>query len=133
MSGTTLTRRGLTIAAATLAPLALWTLTGPVAGLDPSAESGGRAHPVGAVAVVAASLVMGLAAWALLALLERTTGNPRRAWTITAVAVLALSLTGPLGSAADTASLAVLTAMHLLVAAILIPGLAPSARPRRAR
>ncbi len=67
----------------------------------------------------------------LLAVLERTAGRPRRAWTITALAVLALSLTGPLGSAADTASLGVLTAMHLLVGAVLIPGLALSARARR--
>ncbi|MEU5995365.1 DUF6069 family protein [Spirillospora sp. NPDC047418] len=123
-------RRAVTVAAAALAALVLWTLTGPVAGLDPAAETGGRTQPVGASAVAAAALAVGLAAWALLAVLERTTGRPRRVWTITALAVLAVSLTGPLGSAADTASLCVLTAMHLLVAAVLIPGLASSTRDR---
>lgn len=142
MSGSTLTRRtpdrrtririrrAATAAAAALAALALWTLAGPVAGLEPSAETGGRTEPVGAVAVAAASLAAGLAAWALLALLERTAGRPRRIWTITALAVLALSLTGPIGSAAGTVSLVVLTGLHLLVASVLIPGLASSARDR---
>ncbi|CNF14756.1 Uncharacterised protein [Mycobacterium tuberculosis] len=140
MSGSTLTqrtparrtriRRAATVAAVALAALALWTLAGPVAGLDPSAETGGRTEPVGAIAVVAASLAAGLAAWALLALLERTTGRPRRIWTIIALAVLTLSLAGPLGSVADIASRCVLTGLHLLVAAVLIPGLASSVRDR---
>ncbi|MFA1550109.1 DUF6069 family protein [Actinomadura chokoriensis] len=127
-------RRALTVAAATAAALALWTLTVPVAGLDPSAQTGGQDRPVGAGAVAVAGLITGLAAWALLALLERTAERPRRTWTITALAVLVLSLAGPLGSAGDAASTAVLTAMHLLVAAVLIPGLgrsaSASARPR---
>ncbi|NEA28162.1 DUF6069 family protein [Actinomadura bangladeshensis] len=140
MSGTPLTRptptrrtrirRAATVAATILAALALWTLTVPVAGLAPSAETGGRPQPIGAAAVVTATLAAGLAAWALLALLERTTARPRRTWTITALAVLALSLTGPLSSATDTESLLVLTALHLLVGAVLIPGLASSARHR---
>lgn len=127
------TRRALTVAAAALAALLLWTLTGPVAGLHPSAETGGQTREVGAAAVAAASLLAGLAAWALLALLERVAGRPRRIWTFTALAVLALSLLGPLGSAADTSSLAVLAGMHLLVGAVLIPGLRLSGGPRRSQ
>lgn len=128
MPNDTRARRALTVAAAAAAALALWTLTGPIAGHDLTAETGGDLRPVGAAAVAAGSLVAGLAGWALLALLERTTGRARRAWTITAAAVLALSMTGPLGSAGDTASMAALSAMHLLVAAILIPGLTLPAR-----
>ncbi|MFG2089521.1 MULTISPECIES: DUF6069 family protein [unclassified Spirillospora] len=123
-------RRTLTVAGATAAALLLWTLAGPVAGHAPSAATGGDAQPVGAVPVAVAGLLAGLAAWALLALLERTVGRPGRVWTIAAVAVLALSMTGPLGSAADTASAAILAAMHLLVAAVLIPGLGLTARGR---
>ncbi|MEU8801867.1 DUF6069 family protein [Spirillospora sp. NPDC048819] len=125
-----LTRRTLTVAGAAAAALVLWTLTGPVAGHGPSAATGGDVHPVGAVTVAVGGLLAGLAAWALLALLERTVSRPGRVWTITAVTVLALSMTGPLGSAADTASTAILAAMHLLVAAVLIPGLGLSARGR---
>ena len=66
----------------------------------------------------------GLAGGVLLALLERTAARPARTWTITAAAVPALSLAGPLGGAADAASTAVLAGMHLLVGAVLVPGLA---------
>ncbi|GAA0585415.1 DUF6069 family protein [Actinomadura livida] len=124
-------RRAVTVAGGAVAALVLWTLTGPVAGHTPSAETGGEIQQVGAVAVAAGALVAGLAAWALLAVLERTVGRPARAWTTTAAAVLALSLAGPLGGAADTASMAALTGMHLLVGAVLIAGLGTSARGRR--
>ena len=130
MPNENLTRRILSVAGAAAAALVLWTLTGPVAGHDLSAGTGGDAREVGAFAVLAAALAAGLAAWALLALLERTVGRPGRVWTITAAAVLALSMPGTLGGA-DTASTAVLAAMHLVVGAVLIPGLGLSARPRR--
>ncbi|XRQ15074.1 DUF6069 family protein [Actinomadura welshii] len=130
MANDTRTRRILTVAGGAAAALALWTLAGPVTGNGPSAETGGELREVGAVAVAAGSLVAGLAAWALLAVLERTVARPGRVWTIIAAAVLVLSMTGPLGSAADTASAATLAAMHLVVAAVLIPGLGPSARRR---
>ncbi|SNS41296.1 DUF6069 family protein [Actinomadura mexicana] len=132
MSGGTGRRRVLTVAGAVAAPLALWVVTGPVTGLDPSAEMAGEVQRVGAGPVIAGSLVAGLAAWGLLALLERVSGRPGRVWTVIAVAGLVLSMTGPLGDAADGASMAVLVAMHLVVAAILIPGLGRSARPSRA-
>ncbi len=117
-------RRALTVAGAAAAALALWTLTGPVAGHGPSAQTAGEVRQVGAAAVAAAALAAGLAGWALLALLERTAARPARTWTITAAAVLALSLAGPLGGAADAVSTAVLAGMHLLVGAVLVPGLA---------
>ncbi|MCP9964361.1 DUF6069 family protein [Actinomadura madurae] len=52
-------------------------------------------------------------------------------WTVLALAVLVLSLGGPLGSAGDGTSMAVLTGMHLIVAAVLIPGLGRTARAAR--
>ncbi|MCP9947597.1 DUF6069 family protein [Actinomadura madurae] len=124
-------RRALTVAGAAAAALALWALTGPVAGLDPSAETGGRLRTVGAAPVIAGSLVAGLAGWGVLALLERTAARPGRIWTVLALAVLVLSLGGPLGSAGDGTSMAVLTGMHLIVAAVLIPGLGRTARAAR--
>ncbi|GAA4322460.1 hypothetical protein BJY14_008778 [Actinomadura luteofluorescens] len=133
MSGGTGARRALTVAGAVAAPLALWVVTGPVTGLDPSAETGGEVQPVGAGLVIAGSLIPGLAAWGLLALLERVTGRPGRVWTVIAVAALVLSMSGPLSGAADGASMAVLAGMHLIVAAILIPGLGRTARPTSRR
>ncbi|WP_214409531.1 DUF6069 family protein [Sphaerisporangium fuscum] len=128
-SGRTGARRAITVAGAVVAALALWGLTGPVAGIDLAARLGEAVQPVGPAAVVAASLVAGLAAWGLLAVLERLVRRPRRVWTIVAVVVLVLSLAGPLG-AADTGSMLALAGMHLVVAAVLIYGLAPTARAR---
>ncbi|MFD0774821.1 DUF6069 family protein, partial [Streptomonospora algeriensis] len=77
-----------------------------------------------------AGLVAGLAGWALLAVLERLMGRPGPVWSTVATAVLLLSLLGPLFSAADTASTIVLLVAHLLVGAVVILGLAPTARRR---
>ncbi|MEV6986885.1 DUF6069 family protein [Sphaerisporangium sp. NPDC051017] len=120
-------RRASSVAGAAAAALALWTLAVPVGGIALDVRLGGAVQPVGAGAVAAAALGAGLAAWALLAALERLLARPRRAWTIIAVAVLVLSLAGPLG-ATGTAALVTLAALHLIVGAILIPGLGGSAR-----
>lgn len=130
MNNETLTRRAVSVGGAAAAALVLWTLAGPVAGNRPSAEIRGDVQEIGAGPVVVAGLIAGLAAWALLALLERTVSRPGRVWTIIAGAVLVLSMTGPFGSAVDTSSTVILAMMHLLVAAVLIPGLGLSARKR---
>ncbi|MFD0690283.1 DUF6069 family protein [Actinomadura fibrosa] len=122
-------RRALTVTAATAAALAVWTIAGPVAGVGLTARSGGGSpHEIGAAAVIAAALASGLAAWALLAVLERTARRAARIWTITASAVLVLSLSGPLTGDASAAATAVLAALHLVVGAVLIPGLLRTAR-----
>ncbi len=124
------TRRALAVAGAAAAALALWALAGPVAGVDLTVRTGGAEQPVGPASVAVTSVLAGLAAWGLLALLERVTSRPGRAWTIIAVVVLVLSLAGPLGSAVGTASTVTLAGMHLVVAAVLIPVLGRSARGR---
>lgn len=118
-------RRGTTVLAAVAAPVALWCIAGPLAGIEMTADVAGVATPVGPVAVIVAALVAGLAGWGLLAVLERTTRRARAAWTWTAVAVLVLSLAGPLSSSASgPAGTGVLAAMHLACGAVLI-GLLP--------
>ncbi|MGR6913801.1 DUF6069 family protein [[Actinomadura] parvosata] len=121
-------RRLLVVIGAPVAALAGWGLAVPVGGADLTARMGAGTEPqaVGPVAVVVASLLAGLAGWALLAVLERFTPRAARIWTIVALIVLALSLLGPLGSAAGLAATLVLTAMHLAVGAVLVNGL-----PRR--
>jgi hypothetical protein len=105
---------------AVLAPLAIWAVAVPVAGLDLTATPiGGTATPVGALAVVAGALCAGLSGWALLAVLERHATRPRRTWTVVALVVLALSLATPLTGATGI-SLLVLLSMHLAVGAVLI-------------
>ncbi|MEU8272436.1 DUF6069 family protein [Sphaerisporangium sp. NPDC049002] len=128
-AGRTATRRALTVAGGTVAALAVWAVAGPVAGAGLTVQVGGAVQPVGPGAVAVASLVAGLAAWALLASLERIVRRPGRLWTIIAVVVLVLSLLGPLG-AVGAGSMVALACMHLVVAAVLIPGLGRSARAR---
>jgi predicted permease len=73
--------------------------------------------------VVGATLIASLAAWGLLALLERRTARARSIWTLVAVAVLIVSLALPLSAGTTTTSKIVLALMHVAVAAVLIPGL----------
>ncbi|MEO3887767.1 DUF6069 family protein [Nonomuraea sp. B5E05] len=117
-------RRLLTVLGASAAALAGWVLAVPVAGIALTARMGGGIQQVGPAAVVVASLLAGLAGWALLAVLERFVPRAGRLWTIVALVVLALSLLGPLGSAAGTASALALVLLHLIVGAVLVPGLA---------
>ncbi|MEV4019802.1 DUF6069 family protein [Nonomuraea angiospora] len=121
---TSLRRLLLTLIGAPAAALAVWALAVPLAGAALTVRTGGGTQTVGPVSVIVASLVAGLAGWALLAVLERRTARPGRVWTITALVVLVLSLAGPLGSAVGLAATLVLTLLHLVVGAVLVAGLA---------
>lgn len=114
--------RALGVAGAVLAAVAVWTVADPVLGIELLVEMDARPQPVGVEAVVASSLVAGLAGWGWVALLERVTARARRVWTVTALVVLMLSLLGP-PAAVTTAATVALAAMHLAVAGVLIPAL----------
>jgi Family of unknown function (DUF6069) len=116
------TGRALTVAAGAAGALLLWTVNGPWAGRDLLVEQGDTTRTVGPVAVVVTALVAGLAAWALLAGLERAVRRPVRTYRIIASIVLLLSLAGPLGGV-DTAARLALLGLHLTVGVALIVGL----------
>lgn len=116
--------RAIAVVAATLAPLAVWLVATQLFGTDLLVRPvGGNPQHVGAATVVAVALSGSLLGWALLALLERRTARARTLWTGVALAVLLLSLTGPLTAGAAAATKAVLVLMHLAVAAVLVPAL----------
>jgi len=123
--GTAARRSGrvITVAAATAGALLLWTVGGPWAGIDLAVRQGGTVEHVGPAAVALTALVAGLAAWGLLALLERAVRRPVRAYRIIASIVLIVSLAGPLGGGVGTSSRLVLLGMHVTVGAALIIGL----------
>ncbi|MFF4621710.1 DUF6069 family protein [Nonomuraea jabiensis] len=121
---TSLRRLLLTVIGAPAAALAVWALAVPLAGAVLTVRTGGGTQTVGPVSVIVASLVAGLAGWALLAVLERRAARPGRVWTITALVVLVLSLSGPLASAVGLAATLVLMLLHLVVGAVLVAGLA---------
>ncbi|MGK5741163.1 DUF6069 family protein [Micromonospora sp. URMC 103] len=120
-----LVRRSAVAAGAIVVAAAEFAILRSAAGVDVAAGSGTSSRDVTMVAVVAAAAVAALAGWALLALLERTTARARVVWTAIAVAVLLVSLTGPLGGIGAGAK-ATLVLLHLSVGAVLIAGL-----PRR--
>lgn len=117
------TGRAITVVAAVASALLLWTVDGPWAGLDLAVRQGDTTQHIGPAAVALTALVAGLAAWGLLALLERTVRRPVRTYRIIASIVLLLSLAGPLGSGVGTSSRLVLLAMHVTVGTALIIGL----------
>ncbi|WBB68381.1 DUF6069 family protein [Micromonospora sp. WMMD812] len=117
------TGRATTVAAGAAGVLLLWVVNDPWAGIDLAVRQGDATRHIGPVAVVMTALIAGLAAWGLLALLERTVRRPARTFRIIALIVLVLSLAGPLGSGVGTSSRLVLLGMHLTVGAALIIGL----------
>ncbi|GAA1752341.1 DUF6069 family protein [Luedemannella helvata] len=117
------TGRAITVAAAVAGSLLLWVIEVPWLGLDLAVRQGDTVQRVGPAAVTAAALVAGLAAWALLAVLERTVRRPVLTYRIIASIVLVLSLAGPLGSGVDTPSRLALAGMHLTVGIAAIVGL----------
>ncbi|GAA3587651.1 hypothetical protein GCM10022419_082400 [Nonomuraea rosea] len=114
----------LTVVGAPAAALAVWALAVPIAGNTLTVRMGAGTQPVEPGSVLVVSLLVGLAGWALLAILERFASRPGRIWTIVALAVLVLSLLGPLGSAVGIATTLVLVLMHLAVGTVLVLGLA---------
>jgi hypothetical protein len=103
------------------AALAVWLAAVPLAGVDLEVRMSGATQQVGPVSVVASALLAAMAGLCCLAVLRRITSRPARAWTILASAVLVISLSGPLGQAVGTSATVTLVAMHLAVAAVLIP------------
>jgi hypothetical protein len=134
--------RALAVIAAALAALAVWLVTDPLLGIDLTGTTRPGSQELMSITpalVAGTSLVVALAGWALLALLERLTARARAIWTAIAVLFALLSLAGPLSILASTsaANALALALMHLAVAAVLIPMLAGTspapARPAPAR
>ena len=125
----------MTVGTATVAGLVAGVVTGPLAGIRLAVHSGSgsarHVQQVGVAEVAIVSLLAGLAAWAVLAVLERYSARPRRTWTIVAAVVFAVSLAGPL-SATSTSAGITLACLHLLVGGVIIFGLrGAAARTRR--
>jgi len=115
--------RVLAVAGAVAAALVAFTIAKALVGdLRQPGFGNGAPQPLSAGAVVIAALLASLLGWALLALLQRRTTNPRRAWMIVAPLALLGSLAGPLsGHGISAANRLALVLLHIAVAAVLIP------------
>ena len=116
--------RVLGVGGAVTAAVAVWAVAVPLLGLHLIVRFGtGSPQSIGLDFVVGASVIASLAGWGLLAMLERRTPHARLIWTITAVAVLLVSMSLPLSAGTTASTRAALAAMHVAVAAVLIPAL----------
>jgi hypothetical protein len=128
--------RLLVVLGAVLATVVLWLLAEVVLGTDlraPAMDGAGDNQDVNVGAVIISALVASVVGWGVLALLERFTRRGWLVWTVLATVVAVISLGGPFsGSGVSTGNRLWLAAMHVAVAAILIPGLLLGARRRSA-
>jgi hypothetical protein len=115
--------RGAVVLLAIAATFVLWAVESALLGVDLMARPvpGAPAQVVGPPAIVIATMVAGLLAWALLAILEHVTTSARTIWTVVAVVALLVSLLGPLGGGVSPSAVIGLVCMHVTAAAILIP------------
>ena len=123
-------RRGLTVLAASGAAVVVWSAL-TAAGLDLVVEPGTTsAQTVGLAPVIITSLGAGLVAWAVLTLLERYAGaRATRVWQVGAGLVLLVSLFPVLApGSTTTATRASLAVLHVLVAAVVVVGMARPVR-----
>ena len=116
--------RAAAVVAGVLAALVVWGAAQVVFGVDvrqPAFDAGAQARDLTAATIVLASAFGGLAAWLLLASLERVTRRARGAWlAITSLALL-VSLGAPLsGQGISGAGRVALVLMHLAVGAVVI-------------
>jgi hypothetical protein len=113
--------RAMAIVEAILVNVVILIVGRLIIGEFPVATVSGDDQTIGLGPVILVTALVGLVAWGLLALLERTTSRAKTVWTAIAVVVLALSMFGPLGSGVNTSSKVVLACMHVGAAATIIP------------
>lgn len=115
------------VATAVAATAVLWVIGEPLLGYDFILTPPGRpAMDLGLGEIAFATLISSLAAWALLAVLERFTEHARVIWTVVAIAVLLASFMPFTQVEASTGSTALLALMHVAVGAVLVPVLGRS-------
>jgi len=121
--------RATTVAGAAGTGILVWALL-DAGGTDLAARTGDTVRHIGPTDVVATCVIAGLAAWAMLAGLERWTRRPYATYLINGTVALAASLPGPLGGVTTSARLGLL-ALHGTVGAVLLLAMPVGARRRR--
>ena len=117
----TTTRSGLAVVAAAVATALVGWAVIRLLGVDLTLKEGAAMSHVGPVDVLLASLVAGLAAWGVFALLAHW--HRARWWPFVGSTALAISMLGP-SYLADGISAFSLICLHILVGVVLITGFA---------
>jgi hypothetical protein len=109
------------------AAVAVW-LVGAALGVEPEARTGASTQAVTAVAALVAAVVAGLAGWGVRVLLGRVVrGGGEVVWFVLCGVALLVSLLGA-ASGTTPGSVALLLAMHVVVAVIVAFGLRKAGR-----
>ncbi len=124
--------RATAIVAAIVINVIILTIGRLVVGEFPVATVSNEDQTIGYGLVIGVTALNGLAAWALLVILERKTSRATAIWTAIAGVVFVLSLFGPLDSGVDTESKVVLTLLHVGAAAAIVPLMRRSSVTRNA-
>ena len=112
--------RLIAVAVAVAAPLIVWVVASLAgASLEVTSPLAGTMR-IDALLVIVTAVALALAAWGVLALLERFTSNARRVWTIIAVAVLVLSVPPLAFLDATVGTKVALAVMHVVTGLVLI-------------
>lgn len=119
MAGNTIVRSLAVLAAGVVVALAVFGVF-RLAGIDPVVDNNGE-EAIGVADVLVASLVGGLAAWAVVSALK-TLGYVRW-WPFVGSTALVISMLGPAYMSDGSSAMALMT-MHIAVAIVLIWGLA---------
>src|SRR5438093_12556193 len=91
--------RSLAVAGAVVAALGVWVVAELALGLQlrsPAFARSGDSFEIGPATIALTALLLSLAGWALMAVLERFTVRAARIWLVIAVLALVASLSGPL-------------------------------------
>ena len=72
---------------------------------------------------IAATVAAGIAGWVVISLLERYTSSPRGVWIALTLVVLVVSIVPVFWTTANLGTQLMLTALHCVAAAVLIPAL----------
>jgi uncharacterized protein DUF6069 len=105
------------------AATALAWLLGRLAQVDYIAETPAGTRQITLALTVVATVAAGLAGWIVIAVLERYTASPRAVWIALTLAVLVLSIVPVFGTTASLGTQLMLSALHCVAAAVLIPAL----------
>lgn len=116
------TGRIVVIAMAAAANGVAWLL-GRLAHVDYVVDTPLATREITLALTVVATAAAGIAGWGVIALLERYTASPRGIWVTVTLLVLVLSIVPVFRTAADLPTQLMLTALHCVAAAVLIPAL----------
>lgn len=98
-------------------------LFGRLAHVDYIADTPAGTRQITLALTIVATLAAGLAGWVVIALLERYTSSPGQIWIVLTLAVLVSSIVPVFLTSANLGTQLMLTALHCVAAAVLIPAL----------